>query len=281
MDASFWISIIVAIVIGGGQIYIACKMKGFEERQDKRDETRRKAKVTAQATQFIQKYNSKGYASEILLLPLCVSAYKYNPIYHFHREIYREFCSLTEEVQNEILSRSQIELSSQTVDDYYTKLLDAYKKVQSLYCPNDLDIFYDEGKYLERALINNGNKIVPSLRCAIDEEKKRQNASLITPNPVDSDYMPFHEHITNELAYNHNDKPIARLFAESTDNGSAQDGDEIIVSYLCCVVAKYVSIYAHGNDKIQETGNVDDFSGKLYMEDLFLDALNTMETYNS
>ena len=85
------VGIIVAIVVGGGQIYLAKSMKDFETRQDIRDESRRKELVYAEATRFIQKYSNNNYKSEILLLPFCVSAYKYNNTYPYRRELYREF----------------------------------------------------------------------------------------------------------------------------------------------------------------------------------------------
>lgn len=93
--------------------------------------------------------------------------------------------------------------------------------------------------------------------------------------------MNFKEHITNELAYYPNEKPLQALFYEQTDKGSAADSLEIIVSYLCCIVAKYVSIYSHKDTaKKEDIGYPEDFQGKKYMEDLFLDALYTMENYN-
>lgn len=91
------IEVVITCVIGIWQIYIAKKMKDFEKRQDERDELRRKENVFTEVTRFIQKYNQSGYESEILLLPYCVAAYKYNPTFPYHREIYRDFCSLTEE----------------------------------------------------------------------------------------------------------------------------------------------------------------------------------------
>lgn len=56
--------IIVAIVVGGGQIYLSKSMKDFEARQDTRDESRRKELIYAEATRFIQKYSNDNHKSD-------------------------------------------------------------------------------------------------------------------------------------------------------------------------------------------------------------------------
>lgn len=48
------INLAVAVVIGGGQIYIAKSVKDFETKQDRRDEQRRNEQIYADATKFIQ-----------------------------------------------------------------------------------------------------------------------------------------------------------------------------------------------------------------------------------
>lgn len=278
------LSVIVAVIVGCGQIHIARKMDEFEKRQDKRDEKRRYDEIYAEATRFIQKYNKNDHNAEIYLLPLCVAAYKYNPVYPYHREMYREYCSLTEDIQNMILERSNLSLSCNKAADYYNNLLKAYEKVQNSYCVGDTNIFYDNGKYFERALLHHGAKTIPKLECDIDDEQKRINESplLKASKTVIQSTMDFHDHITNELAYNATNKPIEGLFAEHTNMGSAQDGEEIIASYLCCVVAKYVSVYASkDNNKKENVGCPEDYQGVRFMEDMFLDALHSMEIYNT
>ena len=278
------LSVVVAAIVGFGQIRIAKKMDEFEKRQDERDEKRRNDEIYAEATHFIQKYNKNDHNAEIYLLPLCVAAYKYNPAYPYHREIYREFCSLTEDAQSMILERSNLSLSCNKMASYYDNLLKTYEKVQNSYCIEDTNIFYDNGKYFERALLHHGTTPVPELKCAIDEEQQHINESpfLKASKTGTQSTMDFHEHITNELAYHATDKPIKKLFAEQTNMGSAQNDSELITSSLCCVVAKYVSIYANKND--DEKSNIgcpEDYQGELFMEDMFLDALHTMENYNT
>ena len=39
--------------------------------------------IYSETTKFIQKYSSEGHDSEILLLPYCIAAYKYNLTYPY------------------------------------------------------------------------------------------------------------------------------------------------------------------------------------------------------
>lgn len=279
------VGIVVAIVIGGGQIYLAKSMKDFEARQDARDEFRRKESVYAEATRFIQKYSNDDHKSEILLLPICVSAYKYNDAYPYRREIYREFCSLTEDVQNEILTRQGLTLHSCKVDNFYNRILCKIESnIKSSY-PNDKNaysrFFYENGKYLYRALKHHGKSLIPTdLRCEVDsdEEKSRKSPfKVFCEEPADS--MAFQDHLTNLLAYHKDGTPLSDLIPYF------QNSDEIVACYICCEIAKYTAIY-NCNDP-EENGNIetnlgyaDDYSDQLYMEDLFLEVLHTVENYS-
>ena len=280
MTCSEIISIIVAIVIGVGQVYIAKRVNDFEIKQDTRDEQRRNEQIYADATRFIQKYNKNGYKSEIYLIPLCVAAYKYDPIYPYQREIYREFCSLTEEVQNEILRRLDINIVSCKYNDYFSDMLNRIIKTTETYYNNDAQgrYFYDGGKYLERALINHGAEKVPdNLRCELDDETKEFLSSSIgalASNLYKDGMMDFKSHLKNLLAYHKNENPLSSLLE------CFQQSDEIIASYICCLIAKYSAIYNHiETDNGANLGYDCDYNGDRFMEDLFLDTLNTVEHY--
>jgi hypothetical protein len=57
-----------------------------------------------------------------------------------------------------------------------------------IYCPEDRDIFYDGGKYLERALLDHGPEPVTDIRCAVDKWEDNVNKLCEslggTPSPV-------------------------------------------------------------------------------------------------
>ena len=277
------VGIAVAFVVGIGQIYIAMRVKDFETRQDARDEKRRSEQIYAEATRFIQKYSQNNYESEIYLLPLCIAAYKYNPVYPYRREIYREFCSLTEEVQNEIIKRCELDIQSERYGNYFSDMLGRVIHTTKTYYNNDADgrYFYDNGKYFERALLYHGTKPIPdNLRCEIDEDEKRtrQSPAMRAFSRNQDDTMDFVEHLKNLLADHKDEKPLTSLL------GSFQQSDGIIRSYICCLIARYTAIFNYitcESDKKVNLGYDRDYSGKRYMEDMFLDALNTVEHYHT
>lgn len=273
------INLAIAIIIGGGQIYIAKSVKDFETKQDNRDEQRRNEQIYADATKFIQKYNRNGYEPEIYLIPLCVVVYKYNPIYPYRRGIYREFCSLTEDVQNEILKRLDINLVSYKYDNYFFDMLNRVTRTIGTYYHYDAQgYYYDNGKYFERALTNHGAEEIPdSLRCELDDEAKRAISSPMSTlalNLYKDGKMNFRDHLRNLLAYHKNEESLSSL------SEYFQYGDETTASYICCLIAKYSAIYNQiETDDDKNLGYDCDYSGNRYMEDLFLDTLNTVEHF--
>ena len=116
------VTLIATVIIGIMQIKQNQKMDEPNQKIDKRDEQRRNDMIDSDATKFILKYSSPEHDAEIYLLPLCIMAYKYNPIYPYRREMYREFCSLTEETQNCILKRQSIDIKSSKCDHFYVDL---------------------------------------------------------------------------------------------------------------------------------------------------------------
>lgn len=279
MSCTDIINFIVAGVIGFSQIYIAIKVKNFEIKQDNRDEQRRTKQIYADATKFIQKYSKNSHESEIYLLPLCVAAYKYSPIYPYRREIYREFCSLTEDVQNEIVKRFDIDIVSHKCSSYFSDMLNRVIKTTETYYHNDAKgcYFYEGGKYLKRALTNHGTEKIPDdLRCELDEKNKESLSSsfLITGNVYKDGKMEFQEYLKNLLNHHKDERPLSSILEYF------QQSDEIIASYICCLIAKYSAIYNYiETDDERNLGYDCDYNGDRYMEDLFLDMLNTVEYY--
>lgn len=277
-----FISLLVAVIIGGCQIKQSNRMEAFEKRQDERDEKRRNDEIYAEVTRFIQKYSMGGHEAEIYLLPLCIAAYQYNPVYPYRREIYREFCGLTEDVQRSILARCNIDLPCSKSNHYFSECLNKLQIEIKEYCPDDKSLFYDGGKYLERALLHHGEKEIPDVQCAIDEEQRKLLDSPLgkISKSLSHKDMDYEKHITNLLAYEANKQPISRLANELTSLGIPVEADEILICYLCCIIAEYVPCYLNKNQEIYEnTGYVCDYNGIRYMEDVFLTALHSITIY--
>lgn len=264
---------LTALVVGIWQIRLARQMKNFEIRQDFRDKQHNEDVIFAEATRFIQKYSKSGHDSEIYLLPLCVVAYAYNPVYPYRRELYREFCGLTEDVQNVILQRYELSVVSKRISGFYDDMLKRIMTTIRENYPGDQDIFYDNGKYFERALLHHGESIIPDLRCPLDaDELESRKHSIVQSFKRDFD-MSYKSHITNLLAWHKMEQPIKSLLHGPTNMGSPAAGDEIVISYLCCSVAEYATVYNLDEPDDFNSGYVCDFCGKQYMEDMFLQAL--------
>lgn len=273
------ISLLVAIILGICQMRQANRVEAFERRLEDRDEKRYKDLVYSQATQFIQKYSVGGQEAEIHLLSLCIAAYKYNLVYPYRREIYREFCGLTEDVRAAILQRCEIDIPCTRSDNYYVRCLRDLLEDIKIYCPEDRDIFYDGGKYLERGLLNHGPEPVTDIRCAVDEWEDNVNKLYKRLGGTPSPDMSYKRHVLNVLDRANTKQPINALWLEDTSLGRPCDSDEILTCYLCCIIAQYVPSYLHRANEQYNTGLLGDYVGVRYMEDEFLEALSNVTVY--
>lgn len=111
------ITLVVTVIIVLLQMKQSKRMEKFEKRQDERDEQRHRESVKSQAVTFISKYYK-----DRSLIPLCAIAAMYNDLFYYTREMYREFCCCTEEVQNKILEYCNLNLRVNDVDDFYIML---------------------------------------------------------------------------------------------------------------------------------------------------------------
>ena len=153
MNCSDWISIIcagvslvVTIIIACLQFWQSSRINKFERRQDERDEQRHAESVKAQAVSFISKhYSNRG------LIPLCAIAAMHNDLFYYSREMYREFCCMTLEVQNRILEYCELDLRVKEVDGLFEKCIKEMEKVFHAFFPNDDSPFYEGAKYVLRS----------------------------------------------------------------------------------------------------------------------------------
>lgn len=186
---------------------------------------------------------------------------------------------MPEDVQKSILARCDIDIPCNKSNHYFSECLDKLEEEIKEYCPDDESLFYHGGKYLEWALLHHGENEVPNVQCAINNEQREQLESLIvkTSKSLSCKDMDYETHITNLLAYEADKQPISRLANEPTSLGIPVEADEILICYLCCIIAEYVPCYLNKNQKIYEnTGYVCDYNGIRYMEDVFLTALHSI-----
>ena len=229
------------------QIKQSNRMEKFVKRQDKRDEERHQECVKSQAVSFISKYyKDRG------LIPLCAIATMYDDLFYYNREMYREFCCCSKEVQNRILEYCDLDLR---VSEYniFEKCLVAIESVPNEHFPDDKSVFYDGGKYFAHSLEYYADKPIPH------QEFEYQN------------------HITDVLAnaFNSNDKkatPIQQLSMEY----NFESCEEIEACQLVTVISEFSAIYGNKNKNNDKSyGSPGEYDGEVIetMEDLFLLAL--------
>lgn len=244
------ITLIITMVISWKQLRLEKEMHLFAQQQDERDEKFRRDSVNAEAIAFIQKYNQDGVGSEIRLLPLCVIAYKYDPTHPYRRAMYRDFCSRTEIVRKEILARCNMYYDCSEDKLFSKKILDlVYENWCTVWGGTEhkhFDYFHKNCKCFVRALMEWGSELRPANYFECETEVR---CSLKLVDDIDIESM------RNRL------------------DACFKTAKSIDVAYLCCLVAKYMAL-VHGEcidgDSVELSA---DYSGDLYMEDLFLDAL--------
>lgn len=289
------IGIIIAGISLAVSIIIFKSQRKLENSINERDEKRYHSQVEADANKFIQKYNAND---EIQLLALCVIAKKYDSTVPYRRQIYKDFCCLNDEVKREVLRKMDIDLRLMNLErkNFFDHCLDLLKEDLKKYYPDYQsfydDHFYDGAKYLYRSLENYKNEKVPELKVVysngvLAEFKKYDD--IVTDILARVDYKDYLKPL-NELS--DKDK-ISYLFNINTDLGSALGGQEIVMDYLECLIAKYVPIYLYNHkpeyEEELEKGNTIEnigyycdyfaFKDDYYMEDLFLEALLTLNVY--
>lgn len=266
------LSLCAAILIGVWQIRQNSRINKIEK-------TRYDNVLYSEATKFILKYSSPDHDSQIFLLPLCVIAYKYNPIYPYSREMYREFCTLQEELQSLILERCELRLKTGRCKAFFDTQIELLESVIKKNYPDDINIFYDRAKYFERALTTYGAQEEPHIECTVDKYQQILYEGNAWPLQKPQ-RMEYHEHITNLLLYEKTEQPISKLFEEPTSMGCPNKDDELLTSYLCCIIAKYATYYLYRNkEEAIDINCMRNFSDTYTMEDLFLEALLCIYCY--
>lgn len=251
-------SVLVTIIIGIFQIRQSDRMEKFERRQDYRDEKRHRENVHASACKFISKYyEQRG------MIPLCAIASMYNDAYHYDRQIYSEFLLLNIETRKEIMKLSQFDLEiDEEINIFDVCLKEVDKCCKQMFPGDDQKLFYDHGKYIERALTLYGKNHIPIMPSA----GKKVVFSRMVP-------YEFKDYVTDMMAYHKEEQPISRICTQY----DFYNTDEERACLIAIVVAKYAAIYSKNEerDETVEYGSPGAWAGETLetMEDLFLSAL--------
>lgn len=281
MSCSDWISIIcagvsliVTIIIAILQFWQSSRMNKFERRQDERDEQRHAESVKAQAVSFISKnYSNRG------LIPLCAIATMHNDLFYYSREMYREFCCLTLEVQNRILEYCRLDLRVKEEDRLFYRCISEVEKVLREHFPDDASPFYDGGKYVLRSLESYGGKQIPVERINYRPAYMDSEFGKIFSSGFDGTF-PYERCITDVLDIAFNGEGTQQPIAYLEQMYGFRGVSEIEACQFATVLAEYIAIYGGKDDNSdKDYGSPGGYAGETIdtMEDLFL--LSVFEMY--
>lgn len=276
LSLSDWISIIcsvvslfVTIIIFVLQMKQSKRMEDFEYKLDEREEQRREATIKAEAVTFISKYYSdRG------LIPLCAIATMHNNLFYYHRDMYREFCCKTTEVQNKILEYCKLDLRVKQIEDLFGECIEAVNNVIHTKFPEDVSPFYEGGKYVLHSLEYYGNEKIPVERIKyspayMDTEFRNIFVGF-------DGFSSYEMCITDMLniAFNSSNTSEDTICKLEKQYGF-QNVSEIEACQFATVLAKYIAIYASENKTDKIYGTPGGYAGESIetMEDIFLLAL--------
>lgn len=130
---------------------IAERQAAFELEINQREERRHANWVDAEVCAFLQKHSTERW-----LMPLCFVAATFDKTQPYCRELYRDFCCLTNEVQRALFEREGISLRVGEWDcdkSLFSSCVDALEELSARSFPEDRSsVLYDNGKYLRRCL---------------------------------------------------------------------------------------------------------------------------------
>lgn len=262
-------SLATAIIIACVQYRQSEKMSEFERKIDERDERRHCEEIKAQAVAFISKhYKDKR------IIPLCAIAAMYNDLFYYTRDIYREFCCFTRETQNKILEYCEVDLKVQDEPEFYTRCIDVVKEVVRDKFPNDIDIFYENGKYVLRCLDIYGSNKLPQRKIAY---YRYSDIPLIQSyfwdNPEAQYQIPIRDILRDAFKKRNCQNPIKIL----SDKYNFQNTQECCACQFATTVMSYIAIFANQKNSYKNYGCPDEQfleqGEEIKMEDIFLLAL--------
>lgn len=241
---------------------IAERQAAFELEINQREERRHANWVDAEVCAFLQKHSAERW-----LMPLCFAASAFDKTWPYHRELYRDFCCLTNEVQRALFEREGISLRVDEWDrdkSLFSSCVGALKELSARSFPDDhSSVLYDNGKYLRRVLAYGEAHVDVVARDACFSQSLGR---LYEQRIVDvlSDALDG----KGDCCRN----PISLLMEEYSFAGSSEIEACLFVAELCM----YLTILGTSSKESEhEYGSLDDYfaSGDCTMEDLFLRVL--------
>ena len=203
-------------------------------------------------------------------------ALKYDRTFYYRREIYREFCSLSKDVQLEILRRVGSDLDCNEDSNFYRNNLNLAIKYEAEFRDKydddkSVSIFRNsDGKYLNGALTELGSECLVNIDWVPSKEDKE-----LYKNWGETISRNITNHITDILYIDNQPykKPLTYIYHNCmTSIGKIDESNNYLYFYLVCWVSIYLS---PTKDDGPNVGSYyyEDYNGDKYLEDLFLEAM--------
>lgn len=241
---------------------IAERQAAFELEINQREERRHANWVDAEVCAFLQKHSAERW-----LMPLCFAASAFDKTWPYHRELYRDFCCLTNEVQRALFEREGISLRVDEWDrdkSLFSSCVGALKELSARSFPDDhSSVLYDNGKYLRRVLAYGEARVDVVARDACFSQSL---GPLYEQQIVDVLSDAF------DGTGNYCHEPISLLMKKYSFAVSSGIEACLFVAELCM----YLTILGTSSKESEhEYGSLDDYfaSDDCTMEDLFLRVL--------
>lgn len=263
-------SLLTAILIGRWQVKQGQDMEALALRQDNEAKRQKAQQLKAQRDTFLMKYFNEE--DDIYLLPLCWVSALYNPALAYHRNMFREYNMLEEDVQDAICNYMELSLPKPLWEgqEFYDKCVEAIQQTERKYHRSETQntgLFYEGAKYLYKGLENYRAKELPIPLHDLEE------------------YLLSRLRMFDEIPES-NPNPLGE-YAYDFDFGK---GSEISACEICAVAAKVLAEWDcqpssfQGNTEISSIDNPDkkvnywipgEYAHEKLetMEDLFLCAL--------
>lgn len=200
-------------------------------------------------------------------MPLCFAASAFDKTWPYRRELYRDFCCLTNEVQHALFEREGISLRVDEWDrdkSLFSSCVDALEELSARSFPDDdSSVLYDNGKYLRRCLVYGEERVDVVERGACSSQPFSQSYGQRIVDVLSDAFDGMGD-------YCH--EPISLLMKEYSFAGSSEIEACHFVAELCMYLATLGTASEESKD---EYGSLDDYfaSGDCTMEDLFLRVL--------
>jgi hypothetical protein len=168
-------AIVVSLIIGVWQIIMQRSQGAFQEKMLHSQNLfmREQAEIIEMSNQqwFDKEANSfiRTHSHEKSLIPLAVIAQMYNAFYPYQRKVYEDFMCLEYAVQSAVLDKLSIGRLINCSEDLWGLCSETLEHKYTERFPGDINLFYDNAKYVERTL-HYGAKPIPEWHISLPKD---------------------------------------------------------------------------------------------------------------